>query len=111
MLEITYKVRKRLTQSEILLFTKIADYILGEKFDLSLVICTDKISDHNVLAYPLSKADGEIFLNPSQKGEFALPYLLLHACVHLLGYKHGKKMDTIENKFLKKLNLTKKNTG
>ncbi len=107
MLEISNKTRRKLTARETFLFKKIATSILGKSYDLSLLVCDDKLSDHNVLAYPLSKTEGEILLNPSRKGDFGLSYLFLHACVHLTGYKHGPKMDAAELKFLHKLKLKK----
>jgi len=107
MLEVTYKTKRKLTTSETFLFKKIAYTVLGKSFDLSLVICSDKLSNHNVLAYPLTGTEGEILLNPSRKKNFTLPYLFLHACIHLLGHKHGLKMNALELKFLHKLKLKK----
>ena len=77
-----------------------AEEILGKDYELSLVICTDKISRHNTLAYPLSKTEGEILLNPSRRGKYSLVHLFLHSCLHLRGLDHGKKMDAFEKKFL-----------
>ena len=106
MLEVTNKTRWKLTPNKAFLFKKIALPILGTSYDLSLVVCTDKLSEHNVLAYPLSKTEGEILLNPFRKGDFNIAYLFLHACIHLKGLDHGPKMDAFESKFLLKLKLT-----
>lgn len=96
MFEITNITKRKLTRGEILLFKIAYKVALPAKYDLSLVICTDKITDHNVLAYPLSKSDGEIFINPSRSKPFTLLELFVHACVHLRGAKHGKKMEVLE---------------
>ncbi len=34
-----------------------------------------------------------------------LHYLFLHGMIHLLGHDHGPKMDTLEKKYTKKLNI------
>lgn len=111
MLEINNKTKRKLTAREIFLFKKIFKTVfgaVGAKYQLSMVICTDKISKHNTLAYPLSKTEGEILLNPSRAGQYSLPYLFLHSCVHLRGLDHGKKMDALEEKYLKMLKLDKR---
>jgi len=87
------------------MFKEIAVTILGQKYDLSLVICTDKISRHNTLAYPLSKSEGEILLNPAHKGQYSVANLFIHSCAHLAGYRHGKAMDKYENKIAKDVTM------
>ncbi len=69
----------------------------------------------NILSFPLSKSEGEIFicLSVAKKGakEFSLSYedfiklLLIHGCLHLKGLDHGDKMDKLENKILQKFML------
>ena len=56
-------------------YEKIADAILGKSYELSLVVCGDDLARRmnrayrkkdyrpNVLSFPLSKKEGEIFLN------------------------------------------------
>ena len=56
-------------------YEKIANAVLGTKYELSLVICGDALArkmNHkyrkksykpNVLSFPLSKNEGEVFLN------------------------------------------------
>ena len=56
----------------------------------------------NVLSFPLDKKSGEIFIYP--KGN-DVPYLFIHGCVHLKGFKHGKEMDLLEQKFCKKFGI------
>ncbi|HEY4493753.1 MAG TPA: hypothetical protein VJB98_04015 [Candidatus Paceibacterota bacterium] len=103
MLEITNKTRRKLSKQELVLFGEIAERVLGKDYELSLVICTDKTSKHNTLAYPLGESDGEILLNPSRKGKYSLPYLFLHSCLHLSGLDHGKKMDSLELKLARQI--------
>ncbi|MEK7535812.1 MAG: hypothetical protein AAB590_02250 [Patescibacteria group bacterium] len=103
MLEITNKTKRKFSSREIFLFKKIYLYILSSKYDLSLVICTDKISKHNTLAYALTDHEGEILLNPSRAGKYSLTELFTHSCAHLKGFNHNKKMDVFENRVLQYL--------
>jgi probable rRNA maturation factor len=106
-----------------LFFVKIKDEILKKNYELSLVFVGDKKSKElnlkyrggkyvpNVLSFPIGKSAGEIFINPNQaKKECAkfymtykkfVAYLFIHGCLHLKGIDHGKKMDTLEEKYLK----------
>jgi ssRNA-specific RNase YbeY (16S rRNA maturation enzyme) len=103
MLEILNRTKRKLSARELLLFKKAYKAALPKGYELSLVFCTDKITDHNVLAYPLSKSEGEIFINPSRAGQFTLIELFVHACVHLTGGKHGKAMEEKEDKIHRKI--------
>jgi probable rRNA maturation factor len=106
-----------------LFFAKIKENILQKKYELSLVFVGDKKSKDlnlkyrngnyvpNVLSFPINKNVGEIFINPNQakkectKFEMTyknfLIYLFVHGCLHLKGLDHGKKMDSLEKKYLK----------
>ena len=108
-------------------FTKIADEIFGANYELSLVVCGDKLAQRmnteyrkktyfpNVLSFSYSKNDGEIFLNVrkaerearafgvSKKARLAL--LFVHGCFHLAGYDHGGTMERLERKILRKFGL------
>ena len=84
------------------MFGWITGDVLGKNYDLSLVICSDKISKHNVLAYALSRNSGEIFLNPSRRGNNSLTYLFIHACLHLVGHRHNSIMASLEKKLFHK---------
>jgi len=98
--------------------------ILGEKYNLSLVfigrVFSRKLNKRhrkkdfpaNVLAFPLEKTSGEIFINlDTTKKEpvsfemshknFVL-YLFIHACLHLKGFRHGSRMKEREDKFMAK---------
>jgi len=105
-------------------FEKIARDIFSERYVLSLVICGDALARRinrayrkkdyapNVLSFPLGGYEGEIFLNV-RKGEREakaagisarerIALLFVHGCLHLRGFKHGKKMEGLEKSTLKK---------
>lgn len=106
------------------LFKTIAKRILGNTYSLSLVLCGDSLAralnkkyrkkgySPNVLSFPLGKREGEIILNLKKTAREAKMYktsvdkrsafLFIHACLHLRGLDHGKKMDTLEQTFLKR---------
>lgn len=105
-------------------FEKIARQILGDSYSLSFVLCGDTLGRRlntqyrkktykpNVLSFPLSKSEGEIFLNVRKAEREArsegislakrTAFLFIHACLHLKGLDHGNKMDALERKYLKK---------
>ena len=111
-------------------FKKIAQEILPERYQLSLVLCGDTLSRRinrtyrqprqtnkknyvpNVLSFPLDKYEGEIFLNVRKAEREAktlgisarkrIAHLFVHGCLHLKGLKHGTKMDASEKRILKK---------
>ena len=107
-------------------FSKIKKHILGEKYDLSLVICGSKLAKTanaryrgksyvpNVLSFPLSKNDGEILVCLDRIEKEASEYemntkkffvfLFIHGCLHLKGLSHGAKMDQAEKRLLKQFN-------
>jgi probable rRNA maturation factor len=96
--------------------------VLGDRYDLSIVICGDararslnrtyrnKQSASNVLSFPLSASSGEIFLNAArirrEAGVYGhsprkhMLYLLIHGCLHLKGYSHGSTMEKAEQTYL-----------
>ena len=108
-------------------FEAMLQEILGSKYELSLVVCGDSLAQKmnkkyrqksykpNVLSFPLSKTEGEIFLNvqcakrEAEKYDTTLPkrlaLLFVHGCFHLKGLKHGDKMEAEEQKVLKKFKL------
>jgi probable rRNA maturation factor len=123
-LEITNKSKGRLPS---LPFELIKNTILGEKYELSLVFTTSKEmlklnkiyrnieKPTDILSFPLSKNNGEMFICPSETrkmmAEFGrtyenfLAFLFIHGLVHLKGYDHGDKMEKIEEKFRKKFKI------
>ncbi|HVM73538.1 MAG TPA: rRNA maturation RNase YbeY [Candidatus Paceibacterota bacterium] len=104
-------------------FADIARTILGDTYELSLVICGDTLARRmnieyrkksyapNVLSFPLSKNEGEIFLNIRKSEREAkfyniptkerLAYLYVHGCFHLKGLDHGKRMEKEEARIMK----------
>lgn len=98
--------------------------ILGHRYQLSLVICGDalarrmnvtyrkKASIPNVLSFPLSTGEGEIFLNVRKAAREAkdfettfpkhLAHLFVHGCFHLKGLRHGRTMESAEMRVLRR---------
>jgi probable rRNA maturation factor len=109
-------------------YEKIARDILGQDYDLGLVLCTPatirklnqdyrhKDKDSNILSFPYGKGMGEIFINPTAAkaeapsfGEsFAahLRHLFIHGCLHLKGMTHGSTMDKREKQLVKRFSLS-----
>jgi len=105
-------------------FLSIKNAVLGNNYDLSLVIAGDtrtrtlntkyrgKTYIPNVLSFPLSKTEGEIFLNIRKAAREAkregisrdarLALLFVHGCFHLAGYDHSDTMEALEQKVLKR---------
>lgn len=110
-------------------FEDIASAILGAKYELSLVICGDSLAQQmnkkyrkrtyraNVLSFPISKSEGEIFLNVQCAKREAKKYgvslqkhlalLFVHGCFHLKGLDHerekdARKMEAAEDRTLKR---------
>lgn len=110
------------SRTGVLLYTKVADFILGKQFDVSLVFVGDKKSHTlnrtyrgkdkptNVLSFPLSESSGEVIIDlPYARREAVdfdatpedhLLYLFIHGCCHLKGMDHGPAMDRLEHKTL-----------
>ena len=108
-------------------FKDIAEHILGKQYELSLVICGDTLARRmniayrkksykpNVLSFPLSKKEGEIFLNIRKAAREArafnssirahTAYLFVHGCFHLHGLDHGKKMEIEEARVMRRFKL------
>ncbi len=103
-------------------FLAIKEKILGKSFDLNIIFCSPEESKvknkkyrnknypTNILSFPLSKDNGEIYICLSvarkEAGNFSLSYnqflhlLVIHGCLHLKGMEHGSKMERQEEKFL-----------
>ena len=106
---------------------KIKNGILKEKYSLSINFVTPKIAQDlnikyrnkdyipNILSFPLSKSEGEIFICLSvakkEAKKFSLSYqnfltlLFVHGCLHLKRMDHGKKMEKLEEKYFQKFVL------
>lgn len=108
-------------------FEDIARAALGKEYELSLVVCGDALAtrmntEHrgktyspNVLSFPLSKTEGEIFLNvrcaQRESRRYGIPLrerlalLFVHGCLHLKGLQHGRTMEETERRVLRALSL------
>jgi len=102
--------------------------VLGKRYELSLVFVGAKRAQTinrinrkknyipNVLALPLSKSTGEVFIclpqarrearehNTSERNYVA--YLFLHALLHLKGARHGATMERSERTLLRRFGIT-----
>lgn len=110
--------------------SSIGNSILGKKYNLTIIFTgkqkiqtlnkkyRNKTYTPNVLSFPISKDMGEIYICPEIAKKEApdhgfsvddyIQYLVIHGSTHLLGLDHGKKMDTLEKKFIKKFKLSQK---
>lgn len=86
--------------------------VLGKKYDLELIFATPTLmkkihkKNANVLSYPLSKTNGQIFLEPGLIKKEAKSYdrdyrghtwaLFVHGLLHLKGFAHGRSMEARE---------------
>ena len=108
-------------------FQSIKNAVLGSKYTLSMIIVpTEKIKKLNtiyrdketatdILSFPLSETEGEIYISPDQAKleakkfgrsyENFLAYLFIHGCVHLKGHDHGSTMERIETQIRKKFRI------
>ena len=101
-------------------FLKMTNAVLGPEYDCSLVIVSpkksrelnriyrEKDSSTNILSFPLSEDEGEIFLDLKKaRTECKLfdrsytnfvAFLFIHGLFHLKGLDHGAKMENAEKK-------------
>ena len=108
-------------------FADIKKEILGDDYELSLVFIgrnraiqmhkdwKSKNDPVNILSFPLSKTEGEIFIslekarteckNFDRTYHNYLAFLFIHGCAHLKGYVHGNPMETFEKKIRAKFNV------
>lgn len=112
-------------------YERIARRTLSASYELSLVICGDDLARKmnqtyrkktyaaNVLSFPISKTEGEIFLNMHAAAREARTYgvserarlalLFVHGLLHLKGLRHGRTMEREEAKILRAFDHGKKN--
>jgi probable rRNA maturation factor len=108
-------------------FQEIKEATLGKKYNLTLIfapsdklkklntIYRDKEHSTDILSFPLSESEGEIYICPTEaKKEMIkfernydnfLAFLFIHGCVHLKGYDHGSTMESVEEKLRTKFNV------
>ncbi len=108
-------------------FNKIKNTALGKSYALSFSFTTsakmrklnliyrdiDKPTD--ILSFPLSKNEGEIYISKVEARKEAkkfersfenfLDFLFIHGCVHLKGFDHGDKMEKQELLLRKKFGV------
>ncbi len=104
-------------------FAMMKTKILGSKYNLSLVFVDEKKSQElnktyrekdnptNVLSFPYSKKNGEIFIcirvAKKQASDYGktwqefVGFLVIHGMLHLKGMQHGSTMEVQEEKFSK----------
>lgn len=109
-------------------FAHIKNFVLGKGYTLSLVFIGDhkattlnaqyrnKQTPANVLSFPLSKHEGEIFINLArarrEHKKFSLSYqghvqyLFIHGLLHLKGLPHGSTMDKTESELRQRFFVT-----
>jgi ssRNA-specific RNase YbeY (16S rRNA maturation enzyme) len=116
MILITNLSRKKITENN---WAKIKNRVLGKNYDLSLVFAGNSLMKKlnsryrgrglpaeagrpaSVLSFPLSKKQGEVFINVSQK-KYSPSSLFIHALLHLKNFKHGVRMKEQEEKLTQK---------
>ena len=108
-------------------FRRMKNEILGKKYLLNLVFIGDRRSrslnkkyrkkdtPFNILTFPLSKEEGEIFINPRKAArdaphfntpeELFIGHLFIHGLLHLKGFTHGSKMNNKEQLLQRKFRL------
>ena len=101
-------------------FAKMAEAVLGDEYECSLVIVSskksrelnrtyrEKDSPTNILSFPLDDNEGEIFLDLKKSREDAvnfdrtytnfIGFLFIHGLFHLKGHDHGTKMESAEKR-------------
>jgi len=109
-------------------FAAITKLVLGQRYELSLVVCADDLAraingkyrkKHyaaNVLSFPLSRTEGEIFLNVRAARREARKYgvtmrhrlglLFVHGLLHLKALPHGRTMEREERRILRMFGLS-----
>ncbi|PIR85898.1 rRNA maturation RNase YbeY [Candidatus Kaiserbacteria bacterium CG10_big_fil_rev_8_21_14_0_10_44_10] len=105
-------------------FLEIKNDILGSDYELSVALVGEtrarsinkrsrnKTYAPNVLSFPLTRKAGELYLCPVVANKEAasfehskrkhLMFLYIHGLLHLRGLDHGRKMESLEETYLKK---------
>ena len=105
-------------------YLEIKNTLLGKNYSLTVIFCTpeesrernktyrDKDYPTNILSFPLSEKEGEIYISLStarrDAQNFDMSYLqflhllIIHGCLHLKGHDHGSTMEELEQKYLNK---------
>ncbi len=105
-------------------FLEIKNDILGERYQLSIALVGEvrarainkqsrnKSYAPNVLSFSLARNAGEVYLCPVVANKEAISFkhskrkhlifLYIHGLLHLKGLDHGRKMEALEETYLKK---------
>ncbi|MCR4311124.1 MAG: rRNA maturation RNase YbeY [Candidatus Taylorbacteria bacterium] len=108
-------------------FSDMKSAVLGKSYELSVVFVSQSVirklnATHrgkntatDILSFPLSRKEGEIFLNCTEAKKEArkfgrtfenfIGFLFIHGLVHLEGFDHGSRMEAQEIKFRKKFGM------
>jgi probable rRNA maturation factor len=108
-------------------YEEVKNAILGKHYDLTMIITDparmkklntiyrDKESATDILSFPISKNEGEIYICPSETKKEAkkfertyenfFAYLFIHGCTHLKGHDHGAIMESIEARIRRKFGV------
>lgn len=104
-------------------FVEMKNKILGKEYELSIVFLGTKMAQKiniesrgkdyipNTLSFPYEKDSGEILICPivvekqanesGSKYKDYLAFIVIHSMLHLKGFDHGVKMESLEKKYLK----------
>jgi probable rRNA maturation factor len=108
-------------------FSKIADAVLGSKYELSLTFIGEqkmralnkayRNKDYatDILSFPIDTNLGEIYICENiackkarvrEESEHTyLGFLFIHGCLHLKGMTHGSTMETAEKKLRQRFSI------
>ena len=120
-------------------FLNIKKQILENNYNLNIIFCSPAMSQRlnkqyrdkdyptNILSFPLSDDEGEIYIQLGVARKDAKTHnmsynkfihlLLIHGCLHLAYHNHGNEMESLEDLYLKKFyknetkNISKYNRG
>jgi rRNA maturation RNase YbeY len=114
-------------------FLRMKEAILGKNYILTIVFGTkeeirarnkeyrNKDYTTNILSFPLSETEGEIYMSLSKvrhdAKEFGMSYqkflhfLTIHGLLHLKGYDHSSTMEKLEEEYLHQFFRGTKNKG
>jgi probable rRNA maturation factor len=108
-------------------FHAIKDEVLGKDYELTFTIVDsikmktmnltyrDKNCATDILSFPLSEKEGEIYICPIEAEKEAkkfdrtydnfIVFLFIHGCTHLKGFDHGGTMERLEKKYRSKFGI------
>jgi probable rRNA maturation factor len=124
---LTSLIPHTLSSETLSLLERIFSSVLGESYELSVVLCgnekshelnkayRDKDYPTNILSFPISENAGEIFIDLEKAQEEAnaferefenfVLFLFIHGLLHLKGYNHGSTMEAAEMRVRKEFGV------